>query len=257
MKELYSEQVEDIKSYLEQIGFKNDELQGELLDHLCCRIETKIEEGLTYREAKEIAFSELSPKSIKHIARNIRWQNTKPMKMMRILLLLAVISMTCWIAFAGPKESKIPPPSLEEIATAVATFVQDPPRSAPIGAQFEITSSFGLRIHPIHKVKKMHLGCDMKAPMGTPVLAAGAGQVEKVMIHKRGYGKHIIIAHDSIYTSMYAHLSEILVEEGQMVEAGDIIGKVGSSGTSYGPHLHYEILKCGKRVDPELYIPQP
>ncbi len=109
---------------------------------------------------------------------------------------------------------------------------------------------FGMRIHPVFHVRKMHTGIDLTASRGTPVYAAADGIVVRADAASKGYGKHIRIAHGFGYTTYYAHLSKILVKPGQKVKRGQLIGLVGSTGTATGPHLHYEVRINGKPVDP-------
>ncbi len=111
-------------------------------------------------------------------------------------------------------------------------------------------SGYGWRIHPIHKVKKLHKGIDFTAPRGTPIQASGDGKVIKVKNLRRGYGKHVIIDHGYGYESLYAHMSKIFVKVGDRVKRGQKIGEVGSSGTSTAPHLHYEIHLNGRALNP-------
>ncbi len=114
-------------------------------------------------------------------------------------------------------------------------------------------SGFGWRIHPIYKISKFHYGMDFTAPLGTDVYATGNGTVVAILSSQRGLGKHIIIDHGFGYTSIYAHLSNFNVRAGQKVQRGDIIGFVGSTGTSVANHLHYEIKLNGINVDPVNY----
>ena len=114
-------------------------------------------------------------------------------------------------------------------------------------------SGFGWRIHPIYKISKFHYGMDFTAPLGTDVYATGNGTVVAILSSQRGLGKHIIIDHGFGYTSIYAHLSNFNVRAGQKVQRGDIIGFVGSTGTSVANHLHYEIKLNGVNVDPVNY----
>lgn len=113
-----------------------------------------------------------------------------------------------------------------------------------------MASGFGVRMHPIYKTRKMHWGCDFSAPSGTEVYATGRGKIIKTEKLRRGYGYHIVIDHGFSYRTLYGHLSEISVRKGQWVNRGDIIGKVGSTGTSTAPHLHYEVVKNGKKINP-------
>ena len=119
-----------------------------------------------------------------------------------------------------------------------------------------LASGFGMRVHPIYKVKMMHPGIDFSAPQGTPVYATGGGKVVEVKTSLSGYGKQVIIDHGFGYRTRYAHLQEFNVENGQRVERGQNIGLVGNTGTSTAPHLHYEIYREGERVNPIYYFYQ-
>lgn len=113
-----------------------------------------------------------------------------------------------------------------------------------------MASGYGYRIHPIYKVRKMHWGMDFTAPTGTDIYATGDGRVIKVKNARSGYGKHIIIDHGYGYQTLYAHMSKTTVRVGQRVKRGDIIGAVGSTGRSTAPHLHYEVMKDGRKINP-------
>lgn len=115
-----------------------------------------------------------------------------------------------------------------------------------------LASGFGYRIHPVYKTFRMHTGVDLSAPIGTPIFATGDGIVEAADFG-RGYGKRVIIDHGYSYKTQYAHMSRIMVSRGQAVKRGDMIGLVGNTGTSTGPHLHYEVIKNDKYVDPINY----
>jgi hypothetical protein len=104
-------------------------------------------------------------------------------------------------------------------------------------------------IHPISRKKTTHLGIDVAAPTGTPVYAAADGVIQKAQ-EEKGWGKLVIIEHADGYTSFYAHLSKMEVESGTKVQKGGVIGRVGNTGQSTGPHLHYEVRKNGKQLDP-------
>ncbi|WKN32418.1 M23 family metallopeptidase [Porifericola rhodea] len=113
-----------------------------------------------------------------------------------------------------------------------------------------LASGFGMRMHPIYKVKMMHPGVDFSAPQGTPIYATGAGKVITVKSSFTGYGKQVEIDHGFGYVTKYAHMSDFNVKVGQTVERGQCIGYVGNSGTSTAPHLHYEIIKDSQKVNP-------
>ena len=117
-----------------------------------------------------------------------------------------------------------------------------------------LASGFGMRIHPIYKVKKFHPGVDFAAPKGTPIYATGDGVIKKVQTKFGGYGKQIEIDHGYGFVTKYAHLSKFNVKLGQKIKRGEIIGYVGTSGTSTAPHLHYEVIKNGEKVNPVYYF---
>ena len=113
-----------------------------------------------------------------------------------------------------------------------------------------IASGYGWRIDPIYKTKKMHWGLDFTAETGTNVYATGNGVVKEIEQKRWGYGNSVIIDHGFGYTTRYAHLSAFKVKKGDKVVRGQVIGLVGSTGKSTAPHLHYEIEKNGKKIDP-------
>ncbi len=114
-------------------------------------------------------------------------------------------------------------------------------------------SGWGWRIHPIYKIRKFHYGMDFTAPTGTEVYASGDGVVVTVENSLRGYGKRVVIDHGFGYKTLYAHLNGFNVRKGQKVKRGEVIGFVGSTGTSTAPHLHYEVFKNNQKVNPVHY----
>ena len=119
-----------------------------------------------------------------------------------------------------------------------------------------ISSGFGIRMHPILKIRKMHEGQDFTAPTGTQIFATGSGTVSKVEKRRFGFGFHVIVDHGYGYKTIYAHMSRINIRKGQKVNRGDVLGLVGSTGSSTAPHLHYEVLKNGVKIDPVNYYYQ-
>ena len=114
-------------------------------------------------------------------------------------------------------------------------------------------SGYGIRLHPVHKVKKFHKGIDFTAPKGTAIQSTGNGKVVRVEKRRSGYGTNVIIDHGYGFTSLYAHMKTVNVKKGQRVSKGQKIGTVGSTGTSTAPHLHYEVRINGKAVNPIDY----
>ncbi len=116
-----------------------------------------------------------------------------------------------------------------------------------------MASGYGYRIHPILKYRKMHHGMDFTAPRGTPIYATGKGKVIRADRKSSGFGNHVRIEHGYNYVTLYAHMSKMNVKVGQKVNRGDVIGYVGNTGLSAGPHCHYEVHKNGKPVNPVNY----
>lgn len=114
-------------------------------------------------------------------------------------------------------------------------------------------SSFGMRLHPILHVRKMHEGIDLTAPKGTNVFASADGVVSEARYTPFGYGKKVVINHGFGYVTLYAHLNEIKVNAGKRVKRGDVVGLVGSTGMSTCAHLHYEVHLHGRPVNPINY----
>lgn len=113
-----------------------------------------------------------------------------------------------------------------------------------------IASGFGMRIDPIYRTPRMHTGLDFTAPIGTDIHVTGKGTVIAVEYNSGGYGNHVIVDHGYGYQSHYAHMSKFNCTVGQKVNRGDLIGYVGSTGKSTGPHLHYEIIYNNEKIDP-------
>lgn len=119
---------------------------------------------------------------------------------------------------------------------------------------YTITSPFGMRVHPISGVYKMHEGVDMSAPQGTPIYAAKSGKVTTTSYQAGGAGYYVSINHGDGFSSIYMHMTHYIVKPGNYVNAGQVIGYVGSTGGSTGPHLHFGIAYNGSYVNPMNYI---
>jgi murein DD-endopeptidase MepM/ murein hydrolase activator NlpD len=117
-----------------------------------------------------------------------------------------------------------------------------------------LSSGFGYRIDPVYKTVKFHPGLDFSAPQGTPIYATAEGTVQTAGNLGNGYGNHIVIQHGYSYSTLYGHMSRIKAKKGQRVKRGEVIGYVGSTGKSTGSHLHYEVFKGRKRLDPIYFF---
>ena len=117
-----------------------------------------------------------------------------------------------------------------------------------------IASGFGYRIDPIYKTTKFHAGLDFTAPQGTPIYATADGVVTTAGSTGNGYGNHVVINHGYGYETLYGHMYRVKVRSGQRVKRGEVIGYVGSTGKSTGPHCHYEVHKNGEKIDPIYFF---
>ncbi|WP_209403841.1 M23 family metallopeptidase [Pseudozobellia sp. WGM2] len=125
------------------------------------------------------------------------------------------------------------------------------PSAVPLFREhYVLSSSYGNRHHPIHQVTKKHFGIDLAAKKGTPIYCTAAGRVAYIENDPNGHGLHIIISHAYDFSSLYGHMESVAVEPGEALDAHDFIGTVGSTGISTGPHLHYEVIKDGNRINP-------
>lgn len=272
--ELNEEQVILIEKKLEELGLNYVPLQDELLDHICCVAEEEMGKGKTFQEANQAIFENFGKDELKELQdQTIFFTHQKSQRMksfvFAVLTLLLIPSIGLFFSNSNMDITKkgIQPPSPqdmmtmqnllseeEEIGMASHIDFHEPPSIKPLDGDFEVKSGFGYRIHPFIKKKRFHSGIDFAAPEGTPVLATADGEVIISKTNKTGYGKHIVILHDEGFKTMYAHLSKLKVKKGEKIKKGDIIGLVGTTGTSIAPHLHYEVVKDGKKVDPEKYF---
>jgi murein DD-endopeptidase MepM/ murein hydrolase activator NlpD len=117
-----------------------------------------------------------------------------------------------------------------------------------------IASGFGYRIDPVYKTIKMHAGLDFAAPQGTPIYATANGRIKIAGNSSGGYGVHVVIDHGYGYETLYGHMVRVKSRAGQHVTRGEIIGYVGTTGKSTGPHCHYEVRKNGNKIDPIYFF---
>lgn len=117
-----------------------------------------------------------------------------------------------------------------------------------------IASGYGHRIDPVYKTVKFHAGLDFSAPQGTPIYATADGRVTTAGSTGNGYGNHVIINHGYGYQTLYGHMVRVKARNGQEVKRGEVIGWVGSTGKSTGPHCHYEVHKNGQKIDPIYFF---
>jgi len=117
-----------------------------------------------------------------------------------------------------------------------------------------IASGFGYRVDPVYKITKFHAGLDFTATQGTPIYATADGVVKEATYDAGGFGNHVVINHGYGYETLYGHMVRIKARGGQKIKRGEVIGWVGSTGKSTGPHCHYEVHKSGQTVDPVYFF---
>lgn len=155
------------------------------------------------------------------------------------------------------KEAELKEAKYDEELKRLALKGENPPSNATWvtpTTNWRLTSPFGMRFHPVLKYNRMHNGIDMAAPQGTPIYATRAGKVTKVAYQAGGAGNYVSINHLDGFSSIYMHMTHSVVKKDQTVSAGQIIGYVGSTGISTGPHLHFGISYAGTYVNPLAYI---
>ncbi|WP_273444812.1 M23 family metallopeptidase [Neolewinella agarilytica] len=254
---LNKEQVATVQAHLASAGL-SESLSAELLDHLCCAIEARMEEGADFPTAVHTTLKSWPIRHLRGIQKNIRFTTKiKPM----IFRFTTAAALLAGIVFMSPGFSPSP---VAEVTTCTSHYNEEmlysltlpekfePPSASPIaGVEMEdiLSCGYGMRTHPIFKVRKFHRGIDLKAKSGTPVLATADGKV--IFAGSDGkYGITVRILHEDGYITVFAHLSEHIVDRGDHVILGEKIAAVGSTGMSTAPHLHYEVLKDDKPVDP-------
>ncbi len=145
-------------------------------------------------------------------------------------------------------------PALEETLAEEATREAAFPNGTPLKGQVDVSSEFGLRSNPFGgRGYELHNGIDFRGAIGTPIYATASGVVVKAQ-HSGGFGKHVVIDHGFGYETLYAHLSTMTLEVGDLVVRGDRVGALGNTGRSSGPHLHYTIYRQGQAVNPRYYL---
>lgn len=155
------------------------------------------------------------------------------------------------------KQKELSSAQYEEKLAKLAAQGKNPPSSAtwitPVSG-YTITSPFGMRVHPVYKYQLMHNGIDLACPTGTPIYATRAGTVTRAAYQAGGAGYYVSLDHGDGFGSIYMHMTNYVVSAGQKVTAGQLIGYVGSTGVSTGPHLHFGVSYAGTYVNPMAYI---
>ena len=146
--------------------------------------------------------------------------------------------------------------AIEEMVKNKEALLAATPAIQPVSNKelSRLASGFGYRIDPVYKTTKMHAGLDFASPQGTPIYATADGVVSLAGNMANGFGNHVIINHGYGYETLYGHMVRIKARRGQRIRRGEVIGWVGSTGKSTGPHLHYEVHKNGRELDPIYFF---
>lgn len=237
--------INELTKALRSSGVKHKDSLSEMLDHYSSQYE-------------ELAKTESDNQALMKVLKNIQSTNLKPINKQSMIQKHKYIFLTCAVlilsyASYNAMDTNQEFPQFENHQFVMElNDILDPPYGCPLKTQ-KISSAFGKQMHPIEKVLRLHKGIDFKADLGTDIFT-----VENGTVVDTGYddkcGHFIEIQHDDIYSTRYHHLSNVMVKKNQSITKGTKIGEVGTSGLSTGPHLHYEIIKEGKNVDPKSYL---
>ena len=193
----------------------------------------------------------------------MRWLNLLAFSLITTVILALNIHISNTIIDSRPdkvvyrdKIIQVPVEVIKEVSIDADTIIRPTGHPVPEGVITNLNklSGFGMRLHPVFKYKKMHTGIDVRCDVGTPILSTAYGKIIRIQYRPDGYGNNIVIEHKDGYKTLYAHLSKISVKVGENIRRGTVIGYSGNTGTSTGPHLHYEVVINGKKVDPKKYM---
>lgn len=198
-------------------------LREELLDHLCCAIESEMTNGLDFTQAQSRILTQFGSEGLSGVQKQTLDILTLKQKRMKQLIYLGGLA------------------AVISLLMMLSVFSQHLPTMVPMKG--EVSAEYG------QKSQKFHHGIDIKAAEGTPVYAAADGTVQFAK-EKGNYGILVEVKHTDAYVTKYAHLSKLAVQSGDVVKQGQLIAYCGNTGKSTGPHLHFEVRKNGKTIDP-------
>jgi murein DD-endopeptidase MepM/ murein hydrolase activator NlpD len=167
---------------------------------------------------------------------------------MNLLKYLLIFPLIATILFSFAHQENIEQVETSNVSSKKYAFPIDQ------NIKYRFTSKYGKKIHPFYKKEMFHTGVDLATREGAPIFACSKGEVSKVVSVKTGFGNYIVINQEDGYQSIYAHNKVNLVSLGEKVEAGQKIAEIGQTGVASGPHIHFEIRKNGKNINPETYL---
>jgi len=218
----------------------------ELTDHYLSRIEEEVRLGVNSQKAVRETYQEIANLDTSHFTEEKNRQDKRGL----LLFLLIFIGIAFYLFQYNPEPNQS---ETTQEQTAEISAINPPIGSPILQSKLQISSEFGLRLNPLAQERELHKGIDIRARIGTPVLSTGNGTVKEAGFKPQA-GNYIIIQHDGNYLTKYYHLSYISVRSNETVNEGHVIGKVGNSGLSLMPHLHYEVLKNDVPVNPRGII---
>lgn len=246
-----SNRIEDrITDLLILTGISNEQTIEELTDHYLSHIEGEVKRGINLQKAIRETFQDIANIDASLFKLDEKKHDRKGL----LFFLLTFIGIAFYLSY--PTQNTVNKnnisPNIDNIKEEVSSI--SPPSGMPIlQLELKVSSEFGMRLNPFRQQKESHKGIDIRAKVGTEVLSAGQGIVKEAGYREKS-GNYIIIQHPGNYITKYYHLSHIEVAKNEKVDEGQLIGKVGNSGLSMMPHLHFEVLKNEVPVNPRNYI---
>ena len=235
-----------ITDLLKLSGLKDEQAVEELTDHYLTHIEEEIKRGVNAQKAVRETYQEVANFDVSYFNANDDLKQKKGLLVFFVLF----VGLAFYFFFNNNKADL----HKEQLIDFDKSTALTPPKGLPLKqSDLKVTSNFGLRMNQINKKKVLHKGIDFKAKLGTPVFSTGDGIICEAGYSKKS-GNYIFIKHNDQFVTKYLHLEEFSVAKNDLVKEGDMIGKVGKTGMSILPHLHYEIIKDEVPVDPEIYI---
>lgn len=235
-----------ITDLLKLAGVVDERTVEELTDHYLTHIEEEVKRGVNAQKAVRETYQDIAHLDTSHFIEKPSYADRKGL--LFFFLIFVSIGFYLFQQYLDPTQDIQAQGQKESIA-----YVSPPMGSPILQANYHISSEFGIRLNPVIKQKVMHRGIDIQAKIGTPVLATGNGIVKECGFKPKA-GNYIIIQHDSNFTTKFYHLSDINVKVKEKIRERQMIGKVGNSGNSIMPHLHYEVLKDEVPVNPRTFI---
>jgi len=218
----------------------------ELKDHYLTRIEEEIRRGVNSQKAVRETYQEIANLDGSQFVENQKRRDKRGL----FLFFLIFIGLAFYL-FQYSQDDVVDQ-TLAKTSKEISRAI--PPSGSPIlQPDLVVSSEFGMRLNPLNKQTSLHKGIDIKAKIGTPVVSTGKGQVKEAGYNPKA-GNYVTIKHNGNFITNYFHLSSISVTADECVAQGQEIGKVGNSGLSMSPHLHYEVLKDEVPVNPREYI---